>query len=361
MIQLNFNRAEQEKLSRLQTVFSRNRRLMRLYSAYLSDSPNLVTKDMTETLSRECGVSPSFAYASCLSVFFGLDTEHSAEDRRFEREYLVPSVRQLDPKRYTENPYYRTVRVPESEQCGNWELRQETYPACRAFVCGGPVLHEGFREYPQIGFFDEPFRFPAVLENRNEWMTLTPVDLDTSVEAIAMAHGKVVTFGLGLGYFAFMASEKKDVRSVTVIEKSPDVIRLFRTYILPQLPHADKIRIVQADAFEYAEKIMPQEHFDMAFADTWRDVSDGLGMYLRMKRLERCSPGTTFVYWIEDMILSHLRGLVFDSLTRRTEDAVRFFPGEDRTLKTCRELEELLTDAALRNAAPLMQPPPAGF
>lgn len=69
MIQLDFNRTEQEKLNRLQTVFSRNRRLMRLYSAYLSDSPNLVTKDMTDSLGRDCGVSVSYAYASCLSFF----------------------------------------------------------------------------------------------------------------------------------------------------------------------------------------------------------------------------------------------------------------------------------------------------
>ena len=361
MIQLDFNRTEQEKLNRLQTVFSRNRRLMRLYSAYLSDSPNLVTKDMTDSLGRGCGVSVSYAYASCLSVFFGLDPEHSAEDRRFEREYLIPSISMLETKKYTDNPYYRTVRIPKSEQCGSWELRQETYPACRAFVCGGPVLHGDFREYPQIGFFNEPFCFPAVLENQNEWMTLTPVDLDTSEDAIATAHGKVITFGLGLGYFAFMASEKENVHSVTVIEKSPDVIRLFRTFILPQLPHAEKIRIICADAFEYAETSMPQEHFDVAFADTWRDVSDGLGMYLRMKRLERYNPETKFVYWIEGMILSHLRGLVFDSLTEQGESSALFFPETSRVLKTCRELEAFLTDDALRSAAPLMQSIPGYF
>jgi D-mannonate dehydratase len=94
-----------------------------------------------------------------------------------------------------------------------------------------------------------------------------------------------------------MASEKKDVESVTVVELSADVIRLFEKYILPQMPNGHKIKIVNADAFEYAEKIMPNEHFDIAFVDTWRDASDGAPMYEMMKALleieqkyERCIP-----------------------------------------------------------------------
>ena len=356
MLKLDFNQAEQEKLNRLCHTMQNNRRLMRLYSAYLSDTPCLVSKEMVEELCSSCGVFPAYAYASCLSAFFGLDTEHSAEDRRFEREYLFPSVKQLDPKKYTENPYYRSIRMPESETQGNWELRQETYPACRAFVCGGPCLSASFLEYPQIGFFMEPFRFPAVLENGNEWMTLTPVDLDTAEEAISDARGKALTFGLGLGYFAFMASQKECVHTVTVVERSPDVIRLFQTYILPQFPHKEKIRIVCADAFEYAEHVMPQEHFDTAFVDTWRDVSDGLPMYLRMKRLECYSPHTKFSYWIEDMILSHLRDIVFESFMHPSDDEESLFSDENRKIKTCEALKELLSDAFLRKNAPFIHP-----
>ena len=93
------------------------------------------------------------------------------------------------------------------------------------------VIGNDFSEYAPLGFFTERFDFPAVLENGNEWMTLTPVDMDTCVEAIEKSRGKVVTFGLGLGYFAYMAAMKENVESVTVVELSDDVIRLFKKHI----------------------------------------------------------------------------------------------------------------------------------
>ena len=150
-------------------------------------------------------------------------------------------------------------------------------------------------------------------------MTLTPVDLDTCTEAIEAAHGKVVTFGLGLGYYAYMVSEKEIVESITVVEKSAEVIELFKKHILPQFPNKDKVKIVESDAFEYAEKQMPAENFDLAFVDTWRDASDGAPMYEKMKALEHLSKNTKFLYWIENFLVSRLRAIKFEELCERVE------------------------------------------
>ena len=38
------------------------------------------------------------------------------------------------------------------------------------------------------------------------------------------------------------------------------------------------------DAFEYIGQQMPQQKFDYAFVDLWHDVSDGLELYLKIKR-----------------------------------------------------------------------------
>ena len=187
------------------------------------------------------------------------------------------------------------------------------------------MIFDDFREVPPLGFFCEDFEFPAVLEDGNEWMTLTPVDLDTSELAIERAHGKVVTFGLGLGYYAYMVSEKDNVESITVVEKSADVIELFRTYILPQFPHPEKVKIVNEDAFLYAKHTMPGENFDVAFVDTWRDASDGAPMYEKMKALEHLSPRTEFLYWIENFLISRLRAIRFgemhDAIEEGSDDA----------------------------------------
>ena len=52
----------------------------------------------------------------------------------------------------------------------------------------------------------------------------------------------------------YMVSEKENVETVTVVDTNEDVIRLFKKYILPQFKNAHKIKIIAADAFEYAAK-----------------------------------------------------------------------------------------------------------
>ncbi len=297
----------QDKLNteKLFSVFDDNFRITRLYADYLSIFPEIITSDMIKALTDN-GIEAEYAISALLSEIFALDTETNADDKRILRNYIIPSIRILDAKRYTENPYYKNVKLP-NVKLGSWEFKNESYAPYRAVICHDMILNDDFSEIPPLGFFSEKFEFPAVLEDGNEWMTLTPVDLDTSDYAIERARGNVVTFGLGLGYFAYMASQKDSVCSVTVVEKSEKVIELFEKYVLPQFAQKKKIRIVNADAFEYAENVMPIENFDFAFVDTWRDASDGAPMYERMKKLEHLSKNTEFSYWIESFLISNIR------------------------------------------------------
>lgn len=300
---------------KIRKTFRCNFRQTQLYALYLERFPEAITADMIDMLCNGTGIDKRYAIGGILCELFGLDTDHDEDDRAFYRNYVLPSVRILDAKRYTENPYYNRVRFPDVK-LGNWELKHESYAPYRAVICDDIQIYDDFREIAPLGFFEEEFKFPAVLEDGNEWMTLTPVDLDTCENAIASARGKVITFGLGLGYFAYMASRKADVTSVTVIEKSEKVIELFDKYIYPYFENRDKIRIINKDAFEYAEQDMPIEKYDYAFVDTWRDASDGAPMYERMKKLERLNPNTKFDYWIENFLISRLRALKFEEMSK---------------------------------------------
>lgn len=284
-----------------------------MYAWYLEVCPEVICKEMIDELTSDGTIDKKSAIVAILSEIFSLDMEKGVYDRRMIRDYITPSVRILDPKKYTENPYYKNIRI-ENVKDGSWEFKKERYPAYRGMIASDMIINDDFSEIPPLGFFEEDFCFPAVLEDGNEWMTLTPVDLDTSDYAIERAHGRVVTFGLGLGYYAYMVSEKPEVESITVVEKSEDVIRLFKKHILPQFPHRDKVRIVCDDAFEYAERTCPSEGYDVAFVDTWRDASDGAPMYKRMKKLESLSPNTEFIYWIENFLISRLRAEKFGEL-----------------------------------------------
>ena len=311
------NDIDMRKLMRLRATFERNFKITRHYAEYLERYPEVISEEMINALTEDGEISKEEALVALLSEIFALDFE-KAEDRILIRDYLRPSVRLLDAKRYESNPYYKNIKL-ENVIDGSWEIRWEEYKPYRAVIAGDMIIGEDFSEVPPLGFFTEPFRFPAVLEGGNEWMTLTPVDLDTCDEAISEAHGKVVTFGLGLGYYAYMVSQKPEVDEVTVVELSSDVIRLFKKHILPQIPNKDKIKIINADAFDYAENIMPGENFDYAFVDTWRDASDGSPMYEKMKRLQSLSPKTKFSYWIENFLISRLRALKFSALTERLD------------------------------------------
>ena len=333
------NYSDKAKLERLANTVEINCRVTRMYADYLERYPEVITADMVNALTEDGVITREEAIVAILSELFGLDMQNGPEDRRIIMDYLTPSVRILHAIRYTENPYYKNVKI-ENVKDGAWELRREHYEPYRAIVAGDMMI-DGYKEVAPLGFFPERFDFPAVLEDGNEWMTLTPVDLDTCDEAIEAAHGKVVTFGLGLGYYAYMTARKPEVDSITVIEKSPEVIRLFEKHILPYFENPEKLRIICADAFEYAEHEMPSENYDFAFVDTWRDASDGAPMYEKMCALEHLSSQTRFKYWIENFLISRIRYLrfceIYDSIESGAVDAPSSFAEVENLLSLKRE------------------------
>lgn len=297
-------------MSRLDEIMQSNDMIVGILSEYINEHPRFIDAAMVEDLARECHVSNHEAFCTLLSAACGLDTVDNPSHRALERQYLIPAIRHLDLAVYENDAYAKTVRFPNVTH-GKWELRQHSYAPYEPFVRTHPVVTKDLCEIPQIGYFDVEFPFPAILENGIEWMTITPNEVETMREPIAKSRGKVLTLGLGLGYFAFHASEKPEVERVTVVERSRDVIEIFKTYLLPQFPHADKIEIVEADAFLYMQKELPRRGFDYVFADLWHDASDGLEMYRKLKKYEALAPRTSFDYWIEPSLLSLLRHIVY--------------------------------------------------
>ena len=281
-----------------------NLQALELMSGYLTQHPRFITEGDVEAVAA-CGVTREEAVVQLLCAACALDARRPL-DRRMIEDYVRPSLVRLDPAPLRENPYMRRIRFPQARQ-GRWEMTHMAYEPYELFVRDDLLCLPDGREIPQLGYFAERFAYPAVLEGGREWMTVTPNEVATMAPALAQVWGRVAVMGLGLGYFAFMASESPDVRAVTVIERDTDVIALFERHILPQLAHRDKLRLVRADAFEFAQTGLGG--FDCAFVDLWHDVSDGAPMYLRMKALEARSPDVRFFYWIETSIRCFLRSL----------------------------------------------------
>lgn len=93
-------------------------------------------------------------------------------------------------------------------------------------------------------------------------------------KSIEEAFGHVLTFGLGLGYYAYIVSAMSQVEFVTIVEVNPQISSLFRQYLLPQFPQRQKIHIVQAEAFNYARNHLASGMFDYVFTDLWHDAAE---------------------------------------------------------------------------------------
>ena len=328
-------------LQHLETIMDQNDLIAYAYSHYLNEMPRLLSPEMVHNLAAECDINQHTAFLTLFTAACGLEPDVNQRHRTLERTYIHPGVKQLDPSIYENDPYYQTIRF-SNHTCGRWQMKESFYVPFEPFVCNHPILTPDFREIPQIGYFNREFRFPAILENGIEWMTVTPNEVETMRQPIQHSSGKVLTLGLGLGYFAFSAAEKPEVESVTVVERDQNVIKLFREQILPQFPNRQKICIIEGDAVEYLQKSATVPDFDYIFADLWHDQSDGLPLYLRLCRIEKERALKRVDYWIEPTLLSSLRRMVYDKITDPKN------PLKLQGIST----EELLSDAFLKRLAP---------
>lgn len=283
-------------------------------AAYLNEFPTLITSEIMEEMTEGVSENEEICFSTFLSLILANEDEEAA--LLLEKEYLKRSVKKLDPSTYTENPYFKNIKIP-NEQLGTWQLGYQSYLPYEGFIYKDIDLLSNWREIPQIGFFDKEFTFPTVFEDGIEWMAIKPNEIETMAPHLEKMAGSVAVFGLGMGYFAYMASLKDEVDSITIIERDQNVISLFEKFILQQFENKDKIKIVKCDAFEFVENQMKSQSFNCAFVDLWHDVSDGVELYLKMKKLEALHPKTSFNYWIEDSILSNIRWHIFDGIVKR--------------------------------------------
>ncbi len=201
------------------------------------------------------------------------------------------------------NPYYEQIHIsPDKEN--RIALATADYLPYEFFQTFHNYKEENPFLYGEAGFFKERMTFPVILEDNRVWMSVIPSEIRSMEKDIEAAKGKVITYGLGLGYYAFMASEKETVESVSVVEMNRDVISLFKRNILPQFPNKEKIRIIEADAFAFIEK-QKDGRYDTAFSDFWSGVDDGLDLYLRFMAKTARFVKTKHSYWIETCFMEY--------------------------------------------------------
>lgn len=233
--------------------------------------------------------------------------------QRLIEDYKIDKPVHLNISEYKNNPYYRNITI-KNIKSSKWKYLTLSYKAFEAFTYKDTTDSSDYREITHLGYFDEKFSFPAIIEKDEVWMSITPHEILTMKEPVEKAHGNVLTYGLGLGYYAYMVSLKQGVKSVTIIEKDSRAIEMFNTYILPQFSNKNKIKIIQADALDYSKK---HPNYDYTFIDLWHTVDDGLPLYLKLKEVYK--DDSSCDYWIENSMLFMIRRYLISLIIEQYE------------------------------------------
>jgi hypothetical protein len=273
-----------------------NNLILNALSIYLNEYECSITPSQIKKV-MECGVDELFAYKLLLSNYLAIENQEIID------LYFDKMVHKLEVKDYIRNPYYENIPF-NNKKIDSWQIKKGKYKPYELFVFDD-FKYEKDLVIPQVGYFNEPFYYLAVYDNDRLWMSITPNEINTMKDPINNAKGNVLTFGLGLGYFAYMCALKDEVKSITIIEKDERVIKLFKDNILPYFVNIEKINIINEDAYVYLSK-MNDDMYDYVFVDIYHDAGDGKEVYLKMNQYRNRFKKTIFEYWIYNTIKHYL-------------------------------------------------------
>lgn len=291
-----------------------------------------------------------------------VNVQHLLKKAKFN-EFLGPKEAWpslfISSKAYQNSPYNRSIkldRVRSSEFTYKTELinSNELFSLSSIVYDPNRELNDSMR----LVALDEPYEAAFLYQNDEVWMLDAPSEAETINPYANKAFGNVLTFGLGIGYFPFMAMLNSNVKSITVIEKSSSVIDMFNTYIKPQFPTQIPLQIVEGDAFNYFNK-NEIERYDYVFIDIWQSNDDGLIIIEQL--LENYLPPFDKVdFWIESSCFEVIPSLIllyFEALSRnktfKTEDKVyqrlvrkidKYFKSMDLTIEDENILKDFMYD-----------------
>lgn len=217
---------------------------------------------------------------------------------------LKETFNYVDLKKYENNPYQINLKITP-KKISKCKLEYLIYPSKTFFPLDDIKVSKNgyYEEYTQIGISDKPYKYLALTKNNAIWMCITPNEINTMKTSIDQATGNVITFGLGLGYFAYMVSMKDNVKSVTIVDNDLAIIDIFKSSILPHFKHQEKIHIIKTDALTYIKHNNLSE-YDYAYFDLWHTPEDGLPLLLNIIKHDiRCN----YNFWLREGLIALYR------------------------------------------------------
>jgi len=212
---------------------------------------------------------------------------------------------------FRETPYHQRIKLEQLTKAG-FEFSRVELPAGRLFNVHAiqPDRERELKDWMILRALDEPYQASVLSQDGEVWMLDVPSEANTIDPYASKAHGKVLTYGLGIGYFIFMALLNPKVESITVVEQSAAVIEMFKEFLLPQFPNPECVIFVLGDAFDYFNEGY-LSNFDYVFVDIWRSNDDGL-MVIERLLSQYLPPFDKVDFWIESSCSELLTAMVFN-------------------------------------------------
>lgn len=138
--------------------------------------------------------------------------------------------------------------------------------------------------------FDSDVQFPAIFQclpgqpgvwSEAPWMSLTPAEILTLREGTRLARGNVVIAGLGLGHQLVEVSKRFQVKHITLVEQSQELVDFYLPRILPFIKK--KLAVIVGDAYA----VLPTLAADVALVDIFPAYGHNAAA---MRELARRSP-----------------------------------------------------------------------
>lgn len=164
------------------------------------------------------------------------------------------------------------IDVPNGTS-GNWRVEEFEVSKNDAQFCGLRAVFNGGRGRLPEGIYKRLYRGNVLV------MSNTPDEIRDFMPFVRQASGSVLINGMGLGVLLKALLEKEEVKEITVIEKSEDVIKL----VAPTYLKDKRVKVIKADAFEYEPE--KGKRFDSVWHDIWDYItSDNLPEMAKLHR-----------------------------------------------------------------------------
>lgn len=214
----------------------------------------------------------------------------------------------IEKKDYIDNPYLKNINFKDIKLK---DFSYETVTIEKGYLFNIDEIQDDknkeLNDYMILRAYKQDTDMMFLKQGKQEWMMASISEFRTNDPYAKKAHGNIITFGLGIGYFIYMASLNENVKSITVIEKSKEVIELFNQ-IKDQFPNKD-INIINGDAFDYFNQQYLKQ-FDYIYVDIYQNNVDGRIMIEKLLE-QYLPPYDKCNFWIENSCLSIVKSLIF--------------------------------------------------